>query len=90
MFVNAVYNECFCIINASACAISKLKWVHQGVCCSDDVLFYDPLHGFHHEGGESHRSKVIQSFWIAFLGDGDHCGMFPQLGDGAAVHGALE
>lgn len=52
-------------------------WVYQGVCCSNGDVFYDPLHGLYHEGGECHGSAIL-SFGIAFLGDGDNCGMFSQ------------
>ena len=50
MFVN-VHNESFCIVNASACTISKLDWIHQGISCTNDVLFYIPLQSFVHQGG---------------------------------------
>ena len=68
MFVYSVQDEYFGIINASARAICKLEWVDQRVCFSDDVLFYNSLHCFHHEGGEGHRSEVVEYFVLLLLG----------------------
>lgn len=86
MFVNGVQDEDFYIIGASACAVSKLKWIHQGVSCSHNVLFYDLLHGFHHQGGEGHRAKIIQGLWVVSFGNRNDCGMFPQLGNSMTVN----
>lgn len=80
MFVDGVQDEDFCIINTSACTVSKLEWVHQGVSCSYDVLFYDRLHGLHHQGGEGHTTKIIQRLWVVSFGDGMTVECFHSLG----------
>ena len=86
----SVQDEYFGIISASVCEICILEWVDQRVCFLDDVLFHYSLHSFHHEGGEGHRSEVIQYFGAILLRDGDDCGVFPHLGNCTAVEGSLE
>ena len=40
-----VYDECFGIINPSACTVRELERVHQWVSYRDDVFLYDHLVG---------------------------------------------
>lgn len=49
-------DENLCIINPSTSTVSKLQRVHQWDSFLHDVIFDDPLHSFHDQRGDSHKS----------------------------------